>query len=108
LLIQFIFVPHTYLLRFGIEMQDRRVGKYLKRGGFTPQRPVQRVLEQRPEEVARWLKQTYPEVPSRAKAEGGMIFWGEETAVQEEANGARGYAPRGQTPVLATPARGYQ
>jgi transposase len=34
--------------RFGIEMQDRLVGKCLKRWGFTPQRPVKRALEQRP------------------------------------------------------------
>jgi transposase len=91
--------------RFGIEMQDRLVGKYLKRWGFTPQRPVKRALEQRPEEIDAWLRQTYPEVVVRAKSEGGVIFWADETAVKEDANWVRGYAPRGRTPVLVTAAR---
>ncbi|WP_319026183.1 IS630 family transposase [Acidithiobacillus thiooxidans] len=34
-----------------------------------------------------------------------MIYWGDETAVKEDAHWVRGYAPRGQTPVLAVPAR---
>ena len=32
--------------RFGVDLQERLVGKYLKRWGFTPQRPVKRALEQ--------------------------------------------------------------
>ena len=91
--------------RFGIEMQDRLIGKYLKRWGFTPQRPVKRALEQRPEQIAQWLKESYPAVLVRAKAEGAVIFWGDETAVKEDANWVRGFAPRGKTPVLATPTR---
>jgi len=91
--------------RFGIEMQDRLIGKYLKRWGFTPQRPIKRALEQRPEEIETWLKQTYPGVLARAKAEGALIYWGDETAVKEDANWVRGYAPRGKTPVLRTPTR---
>ncbi|SEI79819.1 DDE superfamily endonuclease, partial [Azotobacter beijerinckii] len=33
---------------------------------------------------------------------------GDETAVKEDANWIRGYAPRGQTPVLATPTRWHK
>lgn len=36
------------LKAFGLEMSDRLIGKYLKRWGFTPQRPIKRALEQRP------------------------------------------------------------
>lgn len=94
--------------RFGIEMQDRLIGKYLNRWGFTPQRPVKRALEQRPEEIATWLNDTYPAVAARAKAEGAVIYWGDETAVKQDANWVRGYAPRGKTPVLATPTRWHK
>jgi transposase len=94
--------------RFGVEMQDRLVGKYLKRWGFTPQRPLKRALEQDPEQVGAWLKTTYPALLKRAQAEGGTILWGDETAVKEDGNSVRGYAPRGKTPVLATPARWRQ
>ena len=81
------------------------IGKYLKRWGFTPQRPVKRALEQRPEDVARWLETTYPQVKARAQSEGAVIYWGDETAVKEDAHWVRGYAPKGQTPVLTVPAR---
>lgn len=91
--------------RFGIEMQDRLVGKYLKRWVFTPQRPVKRALEQRPEAVSCWLNESYPKIRVRAVAEGADIFWGDETAVKEDAHWARGYAPAGQTPVLRMPTR---
>ena len=91
--------------RFGIGMQDRLVGKYLKRWGFTPQRPIKRALEQDPQKVGEWLKSTYPELLTRARAEGGTILWGDETAVKEDANWLRGFAPRGKTPVLTTPTR---
>lgn len=94
--------------RLGIELQDRLIGKYLKRWGFTPQRPVKRAQEQRPEDIERWLKQTYPQVKARADAEGAVIHWGDETAVKEDANWIRGYAPKGQTPVLATPTRWHK
>jgi len=91
--------------RFGLEVQDRLIGKYLKRWGFTPQRPIKRALEQRPEAVARWLNETYPALVVKARAEGAVIYFGDETAVKEDANWVRGYAPKGQTPVPATPTR---
>lgn len=84
---------------------DREI---LNRWGFTPQRPVKRALEQRPEEIATWLNDTYPAVAARAKAEGAVIYWGDETAVKQDANWVRGYAPRGKTPVLATPTRWHK
>ena len=81
------------------------MGKYLKRWGFTPQRPVKRALEQNPEVVRQWLEQDYPRLRAQAAQEGAEIYWGDETAVKEDAHWVRGYAPRGQTPVLAVPAR---
>ncbi|MGC8508660.1 MAG: winged helix-turn-helix domain-containing protein, partial [Thiomonas sp.] len=40
--------------QFGLEISERLMGKYLKRWGFTPQRPVKRALEQDPVRVAAW------------------------------------------------------
>lgn len=91
--------------RLGVDMQDRLVGKYLKRWGFTPQRPIKRALEQDPVKVSAWLAHTYPALVARAKAEGGTILWGDETAVKEDTHWIRGYAPKGRTPVLKTPTR---
>lgn len=55
--------------------------------------------------IRQWLAETYTGIVARAKAEGGVIYWGDETAVKEDANWVRSYAPRGKTPVLKTPTR---
>ena len=87
--------------RYRIEMPIRTVGEYLKRWGFTPQKPVKRAYEQRPAEVQRWLDETYPEIKKRAKTEGAEISWCDETGIQTAPNRERGYAPKGNTPVAS-------
>jgi len=46
-----------------------------------------------------WLRETYPAIAARAKAEGAAIYWADETAVKEDAHWIRGFAPAGRTPV---------
>ncbi|QJD30800.1 IS630 family transposase [Methylococcus geothermalis] len=85
---------------FGIDLTVRSVRNYLKRWGFTPQRPLKRAFEQKPEAVQKWLAEEYPAIAARAKAEGAEICWGDETAVSSVEHYPRGYAPKGKTPVL--------
>ncbi len=40
-------------------MGVRTVGKYLKRWGLTPQKPIKKAYEQRPEAVQAWLDERY-------------------------------------------------
>ena len=77
-------------------IRDRLIGKYLTRWGFTPQRPIKRALEQRPEAVATWLQETYRALVTKARTEGAVIYFGDETAVKEDANWVRGCAPTGK------------
>jgi transposase len=91
--------------QYGIDMPVRTVGEYLRRWGFTPQKPVKRAREQNPEAVTRWLKMEYPKVTAMAKKEKAEIYWGDETGVQNEANRVRGYGPKGKTPVLRVTAK---
>jgi transposase len=83
----------------GITLPVRTMGEYLKRWGFTPQRPTVRAYEQRPEAVKQWLEQEYPAIESRAKQEDAEIHWGDETAVINTDVRGRGYHPKGQTPI---------
>jgi transposase len=85
---------------FGIEMPIRTVGEYLKRWGFTPQKPVKRAYEQSSQAVKKWLETDYPVIASRAKDEKAEIHWGDETGIQTGANRVRGFAPKGETPVI--------
>jgi transposase len=91
--------------RFGIRMPVRTIGHYLKRWGFTPQKPLKRAYEQRPAEIQRWLDREYPAIAVRAKREGAEIHWGDETSLSTSDPRGRGFAPRGQTPVLEVVAR---
>jgi transposase len=84
---------------YGIKLHVRSVGKYLARWRFTPQRPIKTASEQRPEAVCQWLDEQYPAIAERAKAEGGEIHWGDETAMVNTDVRGWSYAPAGQTPV---------
>jgi len=87
-------------VRYGIRLQVRTVGKYLKRWGYTPQKPLKKAYEQSPVAVGRWLGEQYPTIAKRAKQEGAEIHWGDETGLRSDDVRGRGYAPKGQTPVL--------
>ncbi|MBO9136253.1 IS630 family transposase (plasmid) [Rhizobium sp. B230/85] len=87
----------------GISLKIRAVGNYLKRWGLTPQKPIRRAYEQSPQAVQAWLEATYPAIEARAKAEGGEIQWGDETAVINTDVRGRSYAPKGKTPVAYAP-----
>jgi transposase len=82
-----------------IRLSIRGVGNYLQRWGFTPQKPIKKAYEQRPEAVRAWLDDQYPEIEVRAKAEGAEIHWGDETALVNTDVRGRSYAPAGKTPV---------
>lgn len=83
----------------GIKLSVRGVGNYLKRWGFTPQKPIRKAYEQCPEAVQDWLDEQYPEIEKRARSEGAEIHWGDETAVVNIDVRGRCYAPAGKTPV---------
>lgn len=87
-------------VRTGVRLQVRTVGKYLKRWGYTPQKPLKKAYEQSPVAVGKWLEETYPAIAKRAKTEGAEIHWGDETGLRSDDVRGRGYAPKGQTPVL--------
>jgi len=84
---------------FGIKMPVRSVGEYLKRWGFTPQKPIRRAYEKNPVAIQKWLEETYPEIKRRAKEEQAEVHWGDETAVMNTDVRGRGFAPKGKTPV---------
>jgi transposase len=106
--------------RFGVTLALRTVSDYLRRlstsstsrrgigpegpMGFTPQRPVKRALERQDAAIQAWLAEHYPRIAARAKAEGAVIHWGDETGISNQPVHGRSFAPKGQTPVLRRPA----
>lgn len=84
---------------FDIVLAINTMGDYLRKWGFTPQKPKKMAYEQCPKAVQKWLKEEYPAIKERAKKEGAEIHWGDETGVKNNCNHGRSYAPKGKTPV---------
>jgi transposase len=80
-------------------------GLYLKRWGFTPQKPAKQAYEQQPAAVQQWLDEDYPAIAARAKAEKGVIHWGDETGIKNQCQHGRSYSPRGETPIQKLPGK---
>lgn len=86
--------------RYHIDLPARTTSDYLKRWGFTPQKPVKRAYEQDPKKIAQWLETTYPGITTSAKQEKAEIHWGDETGIQSDAYNAKGFAPKGKAPII--------
>jgi transposase len=87
-------------LRTGVQVSVRTAGRYLKRWGFTPQKPLRRAYERNPVAVQRWKEQEYPAIVKQAKAENAEIHWGDQLGARSDHQAGRSYGRRGQTPVI--------
>ncbi len=94
--------------RVGLQVSVWTVGRYLRRWGFTPQKPLRRAYEQNPAAVARWLEDEYPAIRALAKRLGAQIYWGDESGVRSDHQGGRSWSPRGRTPVVAGTGRRFR
>ena len=92
-------------LRLGKNLGLSTVQLYLKRWTFTPRKPLKRATQRSPEAIRRWLEEEYPKIARRAKREKAHIYWGDETGISNQDQVGRGYAPRGQTPVVRLTAK---
>ena len=98
-------VQELMAVRLKVRVPIRTAGEYLKRWGFTPQKPLKRACEQRPAAVRQWLDEDYPAIASRAKQEQAEIHWGDETGMRNDSQHGRSSAPRRHTPVIRLSAK---
>lgn len=86
--------------RFGVRMSIWTAGRYLKKWGFTPQKPIRKAFEQNSTEVRKWVKRDYPKIAAEAKACGAEIHWADEMGVRSDHQTGTSYSPKGKTPVV--------
>jgi transposase len=86
--------------RFGVRISVWTAGRYLKRWGFSPQKPMRRAYERSQEAVRAWLDETYPSLHKRARAEGATIYWGDEMGLRSDHVAGRSWGLKGKTPVV--------
>jgi transposase len=91
---------------FAVRLSEVSVGRLMRRLGFSPQRPLYRAWQQDPALVERWRAEDYPKIAARAKREGALIFFADESGIRSDHHAGTTWAPVGQTPVVkATGAR---
>lgn len=88
-----------------VKLHLNTVGEYLKRWGFTPQRPGKVANEQDKKVIAKWIKEVYSAIVIRAKKEKAEICFEDETGVSLNTYYGRSYARKGQTPTIKLPAK---
>jgi transposase len=86
--------------RFGVRRSRYVWGRWLRRHGFTPQRPARRAYQQDPADLARWRAEVYPAIAAEAKRCGAEVHWLDETGLRTDHAPGTGYAPRGRPPVV--------
>jgi transposase len=89
--------------KFGIRLGLTAVGELLAKLGLTPQKPLQRAYQRDPEAIERWQRETYPAIARQAKADGGEVFFWDESGFRADAVHGRTWGVRGQTPVVERP-----
>jgi transposase len=86
--------------QYHLEVSLRCVTNYLKRWGFTCQRPTKQAYFRDNVKAARFMREEYPGIAARAKAERAEIYWGDETGIDNREHYQRGFALRGYPPVI--------
>lgn len=88
--------------RFGIRLSKASVCRLLAQLGLTPQKPVWRAYQQKPEEVQKWLNEKYPRIRRMARHLKAQIFFGDEAGVRSDHHAGTTWAVKGRTPVVST------
>lgn len=91
--------------KLGLSLGVTAVGRLLAELEITPQKPLRRAYERDPVAIRRWKTQTYPRLKARAKQRGAEIYFLDETGVRSDHVLGRTWAPKGQTPTVATSGR---
>ena len=65
--------------KFGIELHQKHMPRFLYRLGLVRKTPERRALEQDPKQVRRWLKRVLPDIVRSAARCRGLILYGDES-----------------------------
>ncbi|MET9603367.1 IS630 family transposase [Streptomyces sp. NPDC006459] len=93
----------------GAVMTERGVGKWLRRHGFSPQRPDRRSYRQDQAKVDAWLEKEYPAIAARAKEENAVVAWADQCGLRSDtAPPGTSWAPKGQSPIVKVSGRRFR
>lgn len=88
--------------KFGVKLSKTSVGRLLHQLGFSCQKPLYRAYQRDPELIEQWKEQVFPKIQKRAKKEGAVIYFQDESGVRSDFHSGTTWALKGQTPVVET------
>lgn len=94
--------------KYKIKLSVSTVGRYLRKWGFTSQKPAKRAYEQSNEAVKKWLKEEYPKIKKLSIKEKAEIFWGDETGLRSDHQTGKTYGKKGKTPIVRISAKRFR
>ena len=89
--------------KFHVKLGLSAVGALLARLGLTPQKPLQRAYQRNPEAIERWRLETFPAIARQAKAEGGEVFFWDESGFRADTVHGKTLGVKGQIPIVERP-----
>lgn len=93
---------------FTINMPISTVGHYLSQWKFTAKKPIKMAYERNDAKAKAWMEEEYPRIKKQAKADEADIWWADETSCVSLPNTLKGYAPKGEKPILEHPAKKFR
>ena len=85
---------------FGMKLSKTSVGRLLNQLGFTCQKPLFRAYQRDPDRVQKWKEEEFPKIQKRAKKEGAVIYFQDESGIRSDFHSGKTWAIKGQTPVI--------
>ena len=95
-------VGEAIFQEFGVNLSKASVCRLLTQLGLTPQRPIWRAYQQRPEQVKNWLEEEYPRIRALARRHKALIFFGDEAGVRSDHHAGTTWAIKGKTPIVSS------
>jgi transposase len=89
--------------KFAVKIGLTAVGELLAKLGLTPQKPLERAYQRNPEAIEKWKRETFPSIVSAAKAQGGEVYFWDESGFRADTVHGKTWGKKGETPVIARP-----
>lgn len=87
---------------FGVSLHHDHVGRFLRqRLRWSPQKPRRRARERDEEAIARWKRDTFPDILNAAAAREAHVVFLDESGFMLTPTVRRTWAPQGETPLLS-------
>ena len=88
--------------QFGTKLSLTSVGRLLHQLGFACQKPLFRAYQRDADLVKQWKEDVFPNIQKRAKKEGAVILFQDESGIRSDFHSGKTWALKGRTPIIET------